>query len=66
MKINTPEQYEELQQILQKYEVEYSVKIKHNGKPKHSFSHFIRVISMVDHHRRYIRTKIEWWSSNVL
>ncbi len=40
-------------------------KIKHNGKPKHSFSHFIRVMSMIDHHRIYIRPKIEWWS-NVL
>jgi len=40
-------------------------KIKHNGKPKHSFSHFIRVMSMVDHHRTHIRPKIEWWS-NVL
>jgi hypothetical protein len=40
-------------------------KIKYNGKPKHRFSHFIRVISMVEHHRTYIRPKIEWWS-NVL
>ena len=40
-------------------------KIKYNGKPKHSFSHFIRVISMVEHHRTHIRPKIEWWS-NVL
>jgi hypothetical protein len=38
-------------------------KIKHNGKPKHSFSHFIRVMSMIDHHRTYIRPKIEWWSN---
>ncbi len=40
-------------------------KIRHNGKPKHSFSHFIRVMSVLDHHRTYIRPKIEWWS-NVL
>lgn len=41
---------------------------RHNGKPKHSFSHFIRVISMIDHHRTNIRPKIEWWSNvyNVL
>ena len=38
---------------------------RHNGKPKHSFSHFIRVASRIDHHRTYIRPKIEWWS-NVL
>ncbi len=40
-------------------------KIKYNGKPKYSFSDFIRIMSMVDHHRTYIRPKIEWWS-NVL
>jgi hypothetical protein len=38
-------------------------KIKHNGKPKHSFSHFIIVISKLEHHRSYIRHQIEWWSN---
>ncbi len=38
-------------------------KIRYNGVPKHSFSHFIRVISMLEHHRKYIRPKIEWWSN---
>jgi hypothetical protein len=37
-------------------------KIRHDEKPKHSFSHFIRVMSEIYHHRTYIRTKIEWWS----
>ena len=41
-------------------------KIKHNGKPKHSFSHFIRVMSMVEHHRTYIRPKIEWCSNGIV
>ena len=36
---------------------------RHNGKPKYSFSYFIRVMSMIDHHKTYIRPKIEWWSS---
>ncbi len=35
-------------------------KIKHNGKPKHDFSHFITVMNMIDHHRTHIRPKIEW------
>jgi len=38
---------------------------RYSGKPKHSFSHFIRVVSRIDHHRTYIRPQIEWWS-NVL
>ena len=38
---------------------------RYNEKPKHSFSHFIRVMSMVENHRTLIRPKIEWWS-NVL
>jgi hypothetical protein len=36
---------------------------RHNGKPKHDFGHFIRVMSMIDHHKTYIRPKIEWWSN---
>lgn len=34
----------------------------YNGKPKHDFFHFIRVMSMLDHHKTYIRPKIVWWS----
>lgn len=33
--------------------------IKYNGHPKHDFSHFIRVASMINHHRTYIRTKFK-------
>ncbi len=40
--------------------VEY--KIRYNGKPKHSFHHFIRVMTMLEHHRTYIKPKIKWWS----
>jgi hypothetical protein len=36
---------------------------KYNGKPKYNFSHFIRVVSMIEHHRIYIRPMIEWWSN---
>lgn len=39
--------------------------IRHNGTPKHTFEHFIRVLSSIHHHRELIRPKIEWWS-NVL
>ncbi len=39
-------------------------KIRYNGKPKHSFSHFIRIMDMIDHHRTYIRTKIECISNS--
>ena len=35
---------------------------KYNGKPKHNFSHFIKVINMIKHHKTYIRPKIEWYS----
>ncbi len=38
-------------------------KNRHDGKPKHSFHHFIRVMSMIDFHRTYIRPKIKWWSN---
>jgi len=33
-------------------------KIKHNNKPKHNYSHFIRVIAHIDHHRTLIRPQI--------
>jgi hypothetical protein len=36
-------------------------KNKYNGKNKHNFSHFIRVMSMINHHRTFIRPKIIWW-----
>lgn len=35
--------------------------IRHGGNPKHNFSHFIKVVSMVDNHRTYIRPMIRWW-----
>jgi len=38
---------------------------RYNGNPKHNFSRFIRVMSKIDHHRTYIKPKIEWWP-NVL
>ena len=38
---------------------------KYNNNPKHDYSHFIRVRSEIQHHREFIRPKIEWWS-NVL
>ena len=34
--------------------------LRHNRKPKHSFPHFIRVMSMINHHKTYTRPKIEW------
>lgn len=34
---------------------------RYNGKPKHNFSHFIRVVSQYDFHRIMIRPKIKWW-----
>lgn len=36
---------------------------KYDGKPKHNFSHFIRVISRINHHKTYIKPKIVWWSN---
>jgi len=34
---------------------------KYNGNPKHDFSHFARVVSMVSFHREFIRPKIQFW-----
>ncbi len=34
---------------------------RHNGKPKHDFSHFIKVMSMYEHHHTLIRPMIKWW-----
>jgi hypothetical protein len=36
-------------------------KIKHNGKPKHSETHFAVVRSSLSHYREIIRPMIEWW-----
>lgn len=35
---------------------------RHNGKPKHSFSRFIRVMSHIIHHKEEIKPQIIWWS----
>jgi len=37
--------------------------LRYNGIPKHNFSHFIRVMSMIEHHRIHIRPQILWWSN---
>lgn len=37
-------------------------KIQHNSKPKHSFHHFIVVITNLEHHKTIIRPQIIWWS----
>lgn len=34
---------------------------RYNGKPKHSFSHFIRVCSSLQHYYSIIRPKKIWW-----
>jgi len=39
---------------------------KHNGNPKHDFSHFIRVRSSIIHHKEKIRPMIIWWSETRL
>ncbi|MFW6246806.1 MAG: hypothetical protein ACOC22_01375 [bacterium] len=36
-------------------------KLRHNGKPKHDFSHFAIVMSSLEHHRTLIRPMINWW-----
>lgn len=38
-------------------------KVRHNGKPKHDYSHFIKVMSMIIFHRTMIRPKIKWWEN---
>lgn len=38
---------------------------KYNGKPKHSFSHFIRIINSIKHHNSYIRPMIKWWTNDI-
>ena len=35
--------------------------IKYKGEPKHGFCHFVRVMSMLEHHRTHIRPKIKFY-----
>ena len=35
---------------------------KYNNNPKHNFNHFIKVMSMIEHHRNIIRPMIKWWN----
>lgn len=35
----------------------------YNGKPKHDYSHFIKVISSLKFHNELIRPKIIWWQT---
>ena len=36
---------------------------RYKGNPKHSFSHFIRVISMINHHRTYRIPNLKFWNN---
>ncbi len=36
---------------------------RYNNNPKHNFSHFIKVMSMIEHHRTIIRPMIKWWKN---
>jgi hypothetical protein len=35
---------------------------RYNGNPKHTYSHFIRVMSRIYHHRTLIKPKVKWWN----